>query len=690
VKSLTQGLIAFLSAMVVTLVAVSTVERASPGELSTVHQREEELSGANDCSACHGGLFGTLREACLECHAPIATQLGAGTGLHGTLGARAEQCGLCHAEHHGPGAPLVHGQSFALAGVPKVAEFDHRRVGFVLDGAHAPLECSACHANARVPVLSRGEARFLGLDRDCASCHADPHDGRFAAACAACHGQTSWDELAALGHERFLALTGGHAGLACAECHAEHGPRSLEVVGGEGPRPEPRACSECHESPHSPAFAAGAAALTGLVEERACLRCHAEEHASFREPELRALPAELHAASGFALEPPHDVPACEDCHPSDGPSFEARYPGRAAERCSACHADVHGGQFATGPFAGEECSTCHAPLRFEPHAFDAAKHARAALELTGRHLEIACEDCHEEPGPARASAQPRVFRGTPSECDACHRDAHGDAFAPFVADLPAVEHGECARCHDTTRFANAAADFDHGAFTGFPVLGAHAEGGCEACHAPRARPDANGRAFGRVAELFGPFRGCETCHADPHGGRFDGGFAAEVEGRSGCTRCHVESSFRSLPRGFDHGYWTGFALEGAHAAASCAACHAPLPGASALGRTAGEAAGPRCADCHEDPHAAQFADEFGVSDCQDCHVPDLPAFLSFDHERDARFALGEAHRALECDACHETERRGALAFVRYRPLGRECTDCHGTNAGVPLRRRPRK
>src|SRR5262249_54952035 len=152
--------------------------------------------------------------------------------------------------------------------------------------------------------------------------------------------------------------------------------------------------------------------------------------------------------------------------------------------------------------------------------------------------------------------------------------------------------------------------FEHGAFTGFEVLGAHAEAGCTVCHVPAGEKDARGRTFGRVEAHFGAFEGCVTCHADPHGGRFDEapGYPAEVQGFRGCARCHDESAFRNLPRDFDHGYWTGFALAGAHEQAACAACHEPLLGASGVGRTSAEAAGSSCSDCHEDPHAGQFDD----------------------------------------------------------------------------------
>jgi hypothetical protein len=63
--------------------------------------------------------------------------------------------------------------------------------------------------------------------------------------------------------------------------------------------------------------------------------------------------------------------------------------------------------------------------------------------------------------------------------------------------------------------------------------------------------------------------------------------------------------------------------------------------------------------------------------------------LHFDHERDARFALGDAHKKLDCAACHHVEERGELEFVRYRPIAFRCVDCHGVGEDVLLRRKPR-
>ncbi len=688
--------IGIFSLSTVVLLAVVDMRRTSPGALSTVHGREEELSGKRDCRECHGSWVTSMAEACLDCHTAIAAQID-GTdeappeGLHGMLGKeKAQRCALCHSEHHGNGFALVNAQSFAQAGVESVDSFDHRLIGFTMDGAHLALDCAECHEHANDPVLGKGMQRYLGLDQDCASCHDDPHEGRMVVACADCHGQDAWDELASLNHARHLPLVGGHAGVSCSACHEEKGTHALELLGTAKRRPRTRECLECHASPHDGAFVEGVAKLVGKTSGASCVDCHEPEHESFDDERLEITP-EQHACSGFGLDAPHDQASCRDCHAPEGESFAARYPGRGPDQCSLCHADPHGGQFATGPFVGKDCIACHRRDRFEPHAFGVNKHALAALKLTGRHLEIECDECHRVP----REGEPRVFRGTPSTCEGCHPDAHAGFFARFALGLPglaAVEHGECARCHGTTTFADVPAErFDHGRWTGFPILGAHAEGACEDCHPLAEEPDETGRRFGRVSEHFGRFEGCSTCHADPHKGAFDGPrHPAKVGEGEGCARCHVETSFRALPYGFDHALWTRFTVVGAHEEAGCSACHEPLARADELGRTWGRAAGPLCSDCHLDPHAGQFAPGTGGrTDCARCHTSKVRSYLSFDHERDSRFALGDAHEDLACSACHLPVIQDGIEVVRYRPLGIECTDCHGVQGDFLLRRKKR-
>ncbi|MBK7644277.1 MAG: hypothetical protein IPJ19_14745 [Planctomycetes bacterium] len=675
--------LALVSLGAVIFLAVTDLRRSSPGPLSAVHGSLERLSGRSGCAECHGGLLTSMTAACRDCHDEIAVQLDGRYGLHGALEpALAERCALCHGEHLGPGFASVNMQSFRNAGFESADKFDHARIGFEMSGKHLEIGCADCHTNAAKAVLAEGERRFLGLRRDCTSCHADVHKGEMHVTCVACHGQAKWNELASVGHERFLPLVGGHAGVSCRKCHEKDGERALEREGAPGRPLAPRACEECHESLHAPAFVDAVAKAEKLPRAQVCVRCHAEDQTSFRDPALASLRPQQHALSGFHLGAPHAEVACEKCHDPKLTDFARRYPGRGQDECAACHADPHGGQFANGPFSRGGCLECHERVRFEPNTFDLAKHAHSALPLEGAHAKGKCEDCH-----VKLADAPRRFRGTPDTCSACHDDAHAGYFGMRLAGLPLVAHGDCARCHTAESFT-AVADFDHSEWTGFPVVGAHAQEQCAVCHVTRSAPDAHGRSFGTVEEHFGRFTGCVTCHADVHEGLFDAArLAQRVDGREGCARCHGASSFRALPWGFDHAQWTGFVLAGGHASTDCSSCHAQLRTPTATGRTWGAARGPGCADCHPDPHAGQFV-VGDANDCARCHSAEKPAFLVFDHEKDARFRLGDAHSKLACSACHATVDlpEGGQA-VRYRPLPVECVDCHGVREDVLMRRK---
>jgi hypothetical protein len=555
-----------------------------------------------------------------------------------------------------------------------------------MEGKHLEQECSECHEHALVPVLPEGAQRFRGLDQACAGCHEDAHEGQMVLECYQCHGQESFlrEGLDSRGHEFFVPLTGGHGGLDCETCHVPDQPTGLEALGRAGRPSEPRECGDCHETPHEPAFLAGVAQLAGKTPESSCGACHRSGHTSFREETLELAYAQ-HALTGFRLDPPHDEASCADCHERALETFAERYPGRGQEDCASCHDDPHGGQFEQGPFAGQGCLACHERGRFEPHVFGLELHERTAMPLTGLHAETACEECHR----VEAEGVPRTFHGTPAECSACHADAHRAFFVERARLIAELSSPECGTCHDTTSFGTVEEGrFDHGFWTGFPVDGAHAQEDCALCHADAHEPDELGRRFGRVADHFGAFEGCRTCHADPHQGAFDGpGFAQQVAGRTDCARCHTTSSFRAFPDGFAHGRWTGFELDGAHAAVGCSGCHEPLRRPDEHGRTWGRARGRACADCHADPHAGQFA-QAGQANCARCHYAGKSfADLSFHHNWHSRFLLDEAHEKLACSACHEPElAEGGKQVVRYRPLGMKCVDCHGLNEDQMLRR----
>lgn len=646
--------------------------RTSPGPISRTHAQEPELAEASSCDTCHGSVGTSLARACGSCHAEIEEDREHATGFHGTLvGVDVEDCGLCHKEHHGLDRRLVDDKSYVLAGFDGPAAYDHAPLDFTLEGRHAELVCKDCHANAEAELLAPGETRFAGLDRACVACHEDVHEGRIVRECAACHGQAHpFAEVAVFAHASF-PCEGAHHDVACDECHQPDGDRSVEALAGADPPAGERACLDCHESPHQPSFLAQVADLSATSAGESCELCHTTVHEGFVHAE--GMPAELHAASGFPLDAPHDRAACADCHQPVGgdalASFEERYPGRTADECRACHEDVHGGQFDHVAMVRRKgCLACHERHGFQPSTFDVAQHAATSFPLVASHEAVACDSCHQEVH----ADEPRVFHGTPADCASCHADAHRGRLAD-------VE--DCSRCHEPTVFSEYHADaFDHGRSTSFELDGAHARLDCDACHRPSAGPDELGRTLGFATEVFGEdVQLCSTCHADPHDGLFDREEVPETfGGRVGCARCHVTESFHQPAlASFDHELWTGYPMAEFHADLACAACHTPRRGPDGQ-KGLGPVAGTSCADCHTDPHAGQFA-VGGRTDCARCHLD--AGGMSFDHQ-DSRFPLDQRHASLECAACHQPwPLPGGGEAVRYRPLGTECSDCHGPKYG---------
>ena len=99
------------------------------------------------------------------------------------------------------------------------------------------------------------------------------------------------------------------------------------------------------------------------------------------------------------------------------------------------------------------------------------------------------------------------------------------------------------------------------------------------------------------------------------------------------------------------------------------------------------AAGQDCASCHDSPHADQF-EKPRAKACTKCHESaESFSKLSFDHDLESRFVLDEAHKEVLCSGCHKPDEGTKL--IRYRPLSRECVDCHGVHEKA-LRRRSKK
>jgi cytochrome c7-like protein len=213
------------------------------------------------CGACHGperpGLrplppaagLGRARIAlslaersCSDCHVdPHAGRFSAG-------GARAAAggCGDCHDTRH-----------FRPSTVEVTA---HERLGFPLDGGHRAVPCLACHDDLGRPPLASslvaGPARDRRItltrsSRTCSACHADPHDGQFAArtsgaGCEGCHGVEAFRPATGFDHDRDtpFALQGAHSKVACLACHT--GRRSVAGRSVVVYAPLSSRCESCH------------------------------------------------------------------------------------------------------------------------------------------------------------------------------------------------------------------------------------------------------------------------------------------------------------------------------------------------------------------------------------------------------------------------------------------------------------
>ena len=178
---------------------------------------------------------------------------------------------------------------------------------------------------------------------------------------------------------------------------------------------------------------------------------------------------------------------------------------------------------------------------------------------------------------------------------------------------------------------------------------------------------------------------CDACHRDPHGGAYAPA-AAPAPAEGTCAACHDTRAFHPSTLGIDAHARFSFALDGAHRAAPCVACHAAMRTASlgaSLKRSPGPAKpvtyaipGATCAGCHRSPHGSQFASRKDGGACQSCHdVNGWTPASRFVHDANGGFTLGAAHARLPCERCH-TANAGRGGVRTWRGVPRACEACH--------------
>ena len=430
-----------------------------------------------------------------------------------------------------------------------------------------------------------------------------PH-GALNISCENCHTFTAWKPLRSVPefdhNKTSYPLRGLHQEVSCTQCHVSLVFTQISTK-----------CADCHADIHRRQFGAQ------------CEKCHS----------VLGWQVSLKSVSNhqnrFPLVGAHTTVACDACHKGAATS---QFTGLSTE-CVACHtqayiqATVPNHRTARFPTT---CEQCHTMDSWMGASFD---HARfTGFALTGIHARLDCAACHVGGN----------FQGTSSNCVSCHLKDYTAAKNPdhVQAGLPQ----NCALCHTATSWAGA--NFDHNAFTGFPLSGAHATMACVQCHA-------NGRFAGTP-------RDCASCHlADfqktTNPNHVAAGFPQD------CSICHSTATW--LGAKFDHAK-TQFPLTGAHLQLDCTRCHAS-------GTYSGLSTA--CASCHltnynsttnPDHKAAAFPLE-----CQVCHSTTAWTPASFDHSRTA-FPLTGAHTSTPCASCH--------IGGRYAGTPTDCFSCHKT------------
>lgn len=355
------------------------------------HAGTAKLAGAvADCASCHKvegwtpatytvadhdrapyRLEGRHREVrCAECHqkrppgVPAAVLGSAGVQLRPA----SKACRDCHADDHG-GQLAQRPDKGACEACHRVAGWDqttygiaeHAKLRLPLDGKHATIRCGACHAADRkglpgfANVAALGKARVLMklASAECASCHVDVHDGRFAQGgerakpegCAACHDARAFrpSTVAAAQHERYaFRLEGAHRATPCVACHADlkttAGGSFLLAAARKPATPlalavAKRDCADCHasESPHGDQFA-------GRKDRGACEACHSV--AAFAPADR----FDHDRDASFSLAGAHARVPCAKCHVPDAQAaarggVRVRYRPLSG-KCESCHDDA--------------------------------------------------------------------------------------------------------------------------------------------------------------------------------------------------------------------------------------------------------------------------------------------------------------------------------------------------------------
>lgn len=488
------------------LIPKSLFSQISPGDLTKAHA---DLEGLSNCTKCHELGDQVHNSKCLNCHKEIIELINLGRGYHSNSDVKDSNCWSCHSEHHGRNFRIINFNS---------KEFNHSKTGFDLTGSHSKLRCSSCHTDKFIinSELKKRSGTYLGLERDCGTCHNDFHQGTLGNNCSGCHGTEKFKPAARFNHNKAdFKLVGSHRNVNCIKCHPveegkeERFQKFKGVLFGS--------CSSCHKDVHNGKF--------GLN----CKDCHNEN--SFHQINQAVF---HHDKTDFPLLGKHSFVKCNDCH-KEGITKKLKH-----EKCFDCHSDYHKGEFAENGIL-KDCSSCHNEKGYTPSFYTTERHNHTEFSLTGSHLAVPCADCHFK-------NETWHLKNIGMKCIDCHNNVHGQEISSKF-----MGNNNCSGCHSSRSWDTIT--FEHNE-TGFKLIGKHIEVSCRDCHSRK-----NNSNISKEFKFVSLRSKCRACHNDYHYGQFSD---------SECEKCHSFSNWK--PEKFDHNK-SRFSLGGAHSKLECSRCH---------------------------------------------------------------------------------------------------------------------
>jgi nitrate/TMAO reductase-like tetraheme cytochrome c subunit len=398
-------------------------------------------------------------------------------------------------------------------------------------------------------------------------------------------------------------------------------------------------CLECHREIKSLIGQNKGYHSSTDVKGKKCAECHGEHFGRdfkiirFEEEKFE------HQLAGYKLEGKHAEIKCADCHKPEliqSKLSQKKEPGTflgLGTDCISCHEDVHQNTLS------QNCTSCHNQETFKPApGFD---HSKSDFPLIGKHQNVDCTKCHKT--TVQNGKQFQQFAGVKFDnCTRCHEDVHQNKFG-----------NNCRKCHDEFSFTQVKtlSGFNHNQ-TNFPLEGQHQNVDCEKCH-----------TSGSYTKAL-KFSRCADCHADYHEKQFQkNGISPD------CADCHSVNGFSPSFYSIEKHNQLGFALEGAHMATPCLACHKTSE------KWNFKITNNRCVTCHENIHKNILDEKYmPESDCKGCHSVEMWDEILFDHNK-TNFQLLGKHTQVDCRSCH-FKKVDEKEIQQFSNLAESCENCH--------------